>query len=456
MRRSFTLVVLLFATFCQALAVGEKDRFSGTIKLEFGWVKDASGTVRSVKGLVLPLYGERIDAVPIKRSQLTGGSRTYNPLPAPRVVRFMNSFSQGITPKHGGIIPTGSSTTIYNADAGGGYGYIDPAEFDDPSSLDDHVLSAGSGLPWENLTFGANVADPHRVLLRWRCYTTYNGSAQAGVDAFSGEFADFGGYIAGSTFPAPGSWKLTVGVAPAGVVAPQNSIYVAQQFRVPSTPEDGEGAFDGSFRNIYNVLAEPSVGSSLNQFWFDWEPEDGIYTTNEVDILSGENSFSNFLHTITASGSVDTLLPISFTVVKGRNPTGSFFDLWFSDDTWVTLQPTLFAITGVPPLQMSFEGVAASTSAQSLKIHTECASLSGASTMRVYLYNFTTSQYELLVTKPAPGSDTVTEFTVTTNPSRFINGSDRHVRALLTYTPGVFSTASWRVRWDRLVWVVTR
>jgi hypothetical protein len=358
---------------------------------------------------------------------------------------------------------------VYVSDSPGNYFILDPAEFVDPSSLDGMTMVGGANKPWTDLTFGVHMDTLRLVVFRMRGYNTYNSSAPAGTSAFTNEFTDIGFYIQPNWFPAPGTYKAAAPISNAGIISPNNAMYVAFQYREPHLgpdqngdgipDEDGEGQFDPAYRHVYSAIA-PQVGSSADNFWYDWDPLDGIYTNEEFDVLGdGTTTYpSNLLSRIQVneSGQEDTLVPISFTVVQGRNATGSFFDLWYSDDQYVQLRPALFTQAGVPPLQVRFESVAVATTAVSLKFRAEAASLNGTSIQKILLWNFAMGQYDLVDTRTATGTDTTTEVHITSNPSRYIDPTTRTVRALMQFSPGTFTGSAWQVRFDRTVWLVIR
>src|SRR5687768_13311575 len=102
MRRLFLLISLILASFTPVLA--QNSGFTGTLEVAHGKIRNSDGTYRDIKGLRLPYRAERIKATK------------------------MSKYAMG--QKGGSTMPAGSS--IFNADAGSGYGVIDGP---DPSSL---------------------------------------------------------------------------------------------------------------------------------------------------------------------------------------------------------------------------------------------------------------------------------------------------------------------------------
>src|SRR5688500_6274474 len=112
MRRIPLLLTFILALFTQSIAQNQLDEYSGTIYVPFGYARQVDGTMKPTRGLLLPFTARRIHAVPIK------DVKPVDP-------------------------PGEDATTVFNADAGSGYGYI---EDPDPSSLDDIVMQGGANL----------------------------------------------------------------------------------------------------------------------------------------------------------------------------------------------------------------------------------------------------------------------------------------------------------------------
>lgn len=448
--------LLAFAIAFPQISVAAPQTEEIAVKVIRGWVRQKDGTNRDVSGLILPATLEKIEAHPVSRKSLkrkkVGGS-----LKNTAFGRFVKSLSSPVygTP----LRPVMMDTTVYQADAGAGYAYLDPLEFDDPSSLDDLGTSGGAGIPWKNLQFGfhceGDLMSPQPfVFVAWEAFSTYNPNTTGTQSAFSGKFADHAIALPAPT-GGPGSYKMTIDVSAMGAVSPGNTMYVAQQFW-----QDNEENFDFRYRNVYNAAAAPTVGSSQNQFWYDWDPLDNTFSNNELDVLSGEGSQSNHLRTLTVDGTTEHLSALSYTVVKGREPLGDLLSLGASDDDYLSVRPTLFTTTGVAPIQVEVQGISTGTTATNLKFRLETNTQSGGATQRVSLFNYATNQYELLDTRAATTSDNEVTIEVVSNAARFIapsgHSTPRRVKALVAFSPGAFSTSTWRSRIDKVSWTIVR
>jgi len=424
----------------------------------FGWVKDANGVKHSLKGLKLPYTAERITArklssrpipgipskqviPPVKRLSLVGEASptgTANVLYAYNIGSLLSA------------LPTCYSQTVYLADTNNDdYGVNG---LDDPSSLDDLTLQNGSGLPWQNLTFGLDMSSfVSSFYVEWRCWTSYATGRGHNVQAFDNEFAFFGGPL--SQNPGVGTWKITVGVASAGVVAPTDNIYVAQQFRVPNPL--GEGAFITDLKNVYNSAAPPTIGSSENYFWYDWDDLNGIYAEDEIDTFD-EGTYANLLFGLTTSGTVDNLNPFAYTITTGSYVSGELIDTWFSDNTRLVGTAAWNTQRGVDPYQIVFDGLAQSTSVTSLRISVEGSGSMAGGTMRVYLFNMLTNAYDLVDTQPVSSTDALSEVTITSNPAKYVNSTTRRMKAKISVSPPPTGSKSWNYRIDKLGWTIIR
>jgi len=458
MNRLILLLGVLTALACNSLAADRRNVVSGTMTVAFGWVKDANGVKHSVKGLKLPYTAERITArklsshpipgvpskqviPPNKGLSLVGAASpvgTSNVLYAYNVGSLLSA------------LPTYFAQTVYLADTNNNdYGVI---ETDDPSSLDDMSMQNGSGLPWQNLTFGMDMsAFVSSFWVEWRCWTAYVTGRGHNNQAFDNEFAFFGGPL--SSNPGVGTWKITVNVASAGVVAPTDNIYVAQQFREPNLV--GEGPFITELKNVYNPAAPPTIGASENFFWYDWDDLNGVYAEDEIDTF-GEGTYANLLFGLTTNGTVDNLNPFAYTIKVGSYVSGELIDTWFSDNTRLVGSAAWNTQRGVDPYQIEFDGLAASANVTSLRISMEGSGSIAGGTVRVLLFNYLTNTFDLVDTQSVSSTDTLSEVTITSNPAKYVNSTNRRMKAKVSVNPPANGSRNWNFRIDKLGWTITR
>jgi hypothetical protein len=439
------IVLILFLLTAMSFASDGK-LYNGTVTVAFGHVRDTNGKVRSIAGLKLAYKMEAIVATKIHPAKRKIHGPSVEDLIAPKYTAALPVYRY--TPFALAAARPALTATVFNADAGDGYGAIDTP---DPSSTDDMILQNGAHIPWQNLTFGVDVSDVHTFLIRWICWTNYTEGGGHDVQAFSGTFADFGVIFPANQIPQVGTYKITISVAAAGVVAPQDTMYMAQQYRTPQP--DGEGPFDVAMKNVYNPTAPPSVGSSDNVFWYDWDPLDGIYADDEVDNF-GDSAYANLLRTITVSGTSDTLVPSTYTIVHGVYASGDITDLWYTDSSYLKI---LSDFGGVgPSVQLQVNGRAATVTANSFRFITKLHGLLAGGNQVVSLWNYTTSAYDVIDTRTITNSDTTVDVTITNTPTKYINQTTRNIQALITMAPPALrSVRSWFGSVDLTNWVIS-
>jgi hypothetical protein len=453
-----TCCVVAIAAACPVLSLGSDDVREINLTVARGWARQADGTIKDLTGMVFPATIERIETRPVSLKNPLK-NKVRRDLKKTGFGRFMDQVNAPLLGPAPSAASYFSGPTVYQADAGAGYAIIDPEEFTDPASLDDLLTVGAAGKQWETLQFGFHTdavpLNPAFTFVNWKGFSTYNSGTAAPASAFTGMFTNFAVLLPASQVPGNGSWKLTINVLSAGVVSPNNTMYVSQQFWL-----DNEDNYDTRFRNVYNAGAAPTVGSSGNQFWFDWDPQDENFANNELDVLSGEGSFSNHLRTLTVvdsgGGQTDTLVPFSVTFPVGFNPTGTFIDLWNADNTYVTIQRGITLNPTIAPMQIEMEGLAQVTTATLLKFHVEAGTTTGGSQQKVYLFNYTTNQYDLVDTRTSTSSDSAFDVTVASNPARYINQSNKRVKSLITFTAIISLNSQWNARVDQANWIVTR
>lgn len=364
--------------------------FHGEMELAFGKVRQADGSYKDVKGLKIPYTAERIDAVKI--SPMEAYKKVYN-FPLVSAGRtgspYISNFAKGGFNRGGGPYGPDALQKCYQNDTNGGmYAILDPAEWENPSSLDDAtMLPIGVNKPWKQLTMGYHWdgSNSNRIIIRWRIWTN-NVDMPEGQNDFTNEVGDFGGYF---TAPQAGTYKVVFGVAQAGMTSPSETVYWATQFRTDLPT--GEGPFRTDYRCVYSNAAPPQVGTSLNQFWFDWDFQDGIYENTEIDMLS--DGFSNMLYAVDIDSTSSTYVayPNSVTATKGRVVSGDNLSMWYDydNDSLKYGEPRVDRLAN-PVAEIEIKSRLNSSSISSLAIQTSCAgtSLDSSGTYRVSLYRY--------------------------------------------------------------------
>lgn len=443
------------------------------LQLAYGWTVGADGQKHRLPQISIPIALVPIDSKPMHRRSRK--STKPDTLKGTAFGDFLHH-SQGelLASLNPAPRPAAVDSEVYVSDSGGPYIHVSPDEFVDPSSLDGITMVNGAGAVWTGLKLAChNEAATNKVLFRFIGYTTYNPGAPQGTPAFTNWFVDAGFYIENvpaGTFRVEAEGGGPIPIASQGINSPTNTFYLAMQWRQPNTPppffiENGEGAFNENFYNVYSTVA-PSLGSSADNYWYDWLPLDGIYTNEELEILgdgTGTNYPSNFFFRLWANqdpGTTETLVPFEVTFPAGSSQAGNFTSLWTSNDQYVTLKRGIVLNPTIDPMQVAVKGIANSENANSIKFRAELGTTTGGSPQKIYLFNYSTNQYDLVDSRSSTTADSVVEITVTNNPTRYINqtqGAEHlQVKALITFRAIITLNNSWNARIDQAVWIVNR
>lgn len=436
MKRLSAIFSLLLMLVAAGLAQGKA--VTGTFTLSYGFVRDIDGRMRSVKGLVVPFKAE-----PIRLG--AGGSRTEV---QPRL------------------------TTVYQNDQGPGSYYTtgspqDPESFICPSACDDVTMtSAGQGGVWRQLTVGYLSDTRDEVLLRWIAFDSYVSGRGAGVSAFDGVLADFGGYFTfdAARFPDLSlAYKITFDISVAGANVPDGAFYFASQIREPDPiywqgipiGDTGEGAFRQDVWTVFSTLG-PTIGTSQDIFWFDWDPLDGIYDELEADNF-GTIPGANLLLKIEIGGSQSELFPVTVNQIQGRYKSGDFTSLWFSDDEHYVSDNFSNSAESVWPISVVIESVSPTTNILSARIVCESRMQFSGFRQRISLWNFTQAKWVIVSEDDIENFDKIVDYTIGGNPQQFVNSSNRRMRARVEIQERLFNhPRTWDFNIDRFTWFIAR
>ncbi|MCB8933425.1 MAG: hypothetical protein M9921_00615 [Fimbriimonadaceae bacterium] len=399
---------------------GEIQSFSGVMELTFGMVRRADGTYQSAQGMKVPFHAVRVKA----------------------------STKPGQVNPHGGPY---ASAIGYKNDIDGTYFYTGP-EFPMPSALDDAVMvSSSNGQPWTNMTVGYHVESTQQVILRWIVHDSFVSGRGAGVSAFSGVLADFGGFYA---FPSTGDWKITFDISIAGVIVPDGSFYFASQIRAPVA--SGEGAFMPQFWTMFSGGGVTS-GSSEDLFYYDNDPQpDGIYDETEAENFGGPPGLANLLLVVETGGTISEAFPFNYTILAGQYVDGDFIDLWIVDGSSLKVRQSNASET-IYPISVIIEGLSPVANITSLKFNLDAFVNQQGNELKVSLFDYSTNHWVEIARRAAPTTLVPLSWTIGSNPARFVNASTRRMRARFEWRPvAAETTVPLFATIDRATWHVGR
>ncbi|ARU41149.1 hypothetical protein CCB80_08365 [Armatimonadetes bacterium Uphvl-Ar1] len=441
------------------LANAEPGPISGEMTIAYGWSKDANGNKVDLKGRKVKYRGWPVQASPIVPTKasfnwlgrmLKKSSREKPSFSPPQSVQESNNY-------------------VYFADAGAGWGYVEG----NPSSLDDVVMtSAGIGKPWTQLRFGFNYVPTsfERWLFRIRVWGT-NQDNPAPQNDFVSEYADFGLYWTASV--PSGQHIFEIDITAAAVATTDTSLYIAYQARTPAASpilEDGEGAFKfGEVDFLFNAAAPPSIGSSEDQFWYDWDPvPDGRYENTEIDVFEGSRADHVGGIQVSATGAVQELTSISAVMGNGRFVSGNLLSILNGGDSNLFRMNEAYNVardTSVGEVIVDFFNPVSNIN--SIRINGIGGTTINSTIRRIHLFNFATNTWVLMnqANTPTPGllsfsesyggpASSIPNFIGTVNNPLF--GPVPAIRARVGWQNTTFNNdRSWQMQLDLLECFVT-
>lgn len=443
------LGVALVAIFASAVAMASEPFVMRGEVEAFGWVRGADGSRVRVDGMRFPYVLRRIDASVVQRAG-KGRTMDWRERFNPSLSYLLEQPGQRSASVFGAS--GDSNTTVYQADSGTGYGVLPAAN---PSSLDDMViLNSGVGKPWQTIGFGFDLtSSPFSTFqVRWIVYDV-NVENPSPQNDFSGVLSDFG--VNWSQSVPPGTYAVEISVAAAGATMPNNTIYVAQQFRQPTLT--GTGAFRSDVSVVYNIAAAPGIGSSENQFWYDSDPLDGNYENTEIEVFEG--AFANHLFKITVdtNQTLSDLPPVLMTVPVGTLVSGNFLSLWNVDTNLVRITQSFLVGRGSPVGIIAAETLSPSANPTSIAVRSVSSASVADVERQVQIFDFVNGNWVTLATGLVGTAevDLTVAYGGTLPLSNFV-GPNGELRARLTYRNTSFLVPrGWQMRANVLRWLVT-
>lgn len=145
--------------------------------------------------------------------------------------------------------------------------------------------------------------------------------------------------------------------------------------------------------------------------------------------------------------------PAQLTIDRGLVLAGGLSDLLCSDDSRFSIRPGVVFSTSEPPVRLILEGTSANNAPNQLQFVVEGYASQANISQTIELYNFNTSQYELVNTSAMPTSEGVTTVTISTNASRFVQSGTGAIRARVAHRAvGPVFSYPWVVNLDQTVW----
>lgn len=202
------------------------------------------------------------------------------------------------------------------------------------------------------------------------------------------------------------------------------------------------------------VTHPPNPGNSQIFFYGKQNPGDPFQTWwfgNPTP--PNTNPIANFAISFIGQAPLETVLPQSFQMQRGRVISGGLNELFFSDDQYLRLQPFIVLNQLEAPIQMVVNGTSPSLSPSELRFRLEAKLNINNVNQKIELFNFATNAFVEFDSTTVGTTETVREVSVTTNVGDYVRQSDGQVRARVSYKPlGLVLFYPWDAFIDQAIW----
>jgi hypothetical protein len=192
--------------------------------------------------------------------------------------------------------------------------------------------------------------------------------------------------------------------------------------------QDGTNQWTNSFTNgvmTWTTTNNPLMYSSAFNFRFDAD----MPPMNSSTVLNQLKPGSAGALSAATRGPL-VLTPVSsYTVVNGTLLSGNLQSLALRDGDYLSVTPILTSSLLGTGIETSSTAPAGTFTALHIGAVTSNTLLAGQAVQKVYLWNWGTSAWDVVDTRPSTSTDKPTIVKVTSNPMSYINGSTREVRA---------------------------
>jgi M6 family metalloprotease-like protein len=150
------------------------------------------------------------------------------------------------------------------------------------------------------------------------------------------------------------------------------------------------------------------------------------------------------------------LLPTSYTLIRGSVHSGTFENVFSSDDQRWTLRSGIIPSTGSPFVQVVLRTQHTGTAPNAFRFELECAT-SASFLQRVEFFNYSANRWDVVDERRSTLGDSFVEANIWQNPTRYLRSSDGEMQVRLSWIQDRPALAFPHfVHIDQAVWKILR
>ncbi len=149
------------------------------------------------------------------------------------------------------------------------------------------------------------------------------------------------------------------------------------------------------------------------------------------------------------------MLPETLTIVRALPIEGDMEDLFFSDNSYLVIQPAALVPLPGPPVQVEVEGTSPVDNPSELRFRYEGHATVTPVEQVILLFNYDTQEYDVVDVRVAATSDEVVQILISDDPGRYIEAGTGKMKTLMTFLSTSFVEYLLAVaEFDQAIWLI--
>jgi hypothetical protein len=149
------------------------------------------------------------------------------------------------------------------------------------------------------------------------------------------------------------------------------------------------------------------------------------------------------------------VVPDKLTIIRGNQVAGNLISVAESDDQYLAFTPGVTLNPSEPPVWIELSATSPMSNPNSMIFAIETRASTANIRQSIELFNFDSGMYEEVDARMTSLTDSIAEYVVDGDPTRFIEADSNRVRARIGWKAiGIVSMFPWTINIDRCTWTV--